>query len=79
MLALVKTVVGSDEEAAKVLEASRGAEVKKKLGEDTEWAVREEAFGLPWFVGECLLNGRRSQLTRCSDQREGRDGEVLGG
>ncbi|KAF2441127.1 thioredoxin-like protein [Karstenula rhodostoma CBS 690.94] len=52
MLAIVITVVGSEEEARKVLEASHGAEVKKRLGEDTEMAVREGAFGLPWFVGE---------------------------
>lgn len=52
MLALVKTIAGSDEEAKKILEASKSEEVKKKLGEDTEWALKEEAFGLPWFVGE---------------------------
>ena len=56
MLAIVKTVVGSEEEAQKVLERSRGEEVKKRLGEDTDFAVREGAFGLPWFVGELISN-----------------------
>lgn len=46
--------MGSEEEAKKVLEASRGEVVKKKLSEDTELAVREGAFGLPWFVGEWM-------------------------
>lgn len=54
MLAIVTTVVGSEEEAKKVLEASKSSEVKKKLTEDTELAVKEGAFGLPWFVGEFL-------------------------
>ncbi|KAL5391370.1 hypothetical protein DPSP01_001243 [Paraphaeosphaeria sporulosa] len=50
MLAILRTVVGGDQEARKVLEKSRGEEVKQKLGEDTERAVGEGAFGLPWFV-----------------------------
>lgn len=52
MVALVSTIVGGQEEAQKVLEKSRSEEVKKKLTEDTELAVKEEAFGLPWFVGK---------------------------
>ncbi|KAJ4301037.1 hypothetical protein N0V90_003127 [Kalmusia sp. IMI 367209] len=50
MLALMKTIVGSEEEATKVIEASKSDEVKKKLSDNTEWAFKEEAFGLPWFV-----------------------------
>lgn len=55
MLAIVQTLLGGDaDEAAKVLEASRGAEVKKKLMENTNLAFKEGAFGLPWFMGELL-------------------------
>ena len=50
-MGIVETILGK-EEAEKVVEKSKSEEVKKKLSEDTEWAVREEAFGLPWFVGE---------------------------
>ncbi|KAJ4344625.1 uncharacterized protein N0V89_012369 [Didymosphaeria variabile] len=53
LLAIVSTIVGGEEEARRVIEASKGKEVKEKLTENTEWAVREEAFGLPWFLGEC--------------------------
>lgn len=49
---MVQTVVGSEEEAKKVLEASKGDEVKKMLMENTDRAFKEGAFGLPWFVGE---------------------------
>lgn len=53
ILAIVTTIVGGEEEARRVIEASKGKEIKEKLTENTEWAVREEAFGLPWFVGKC--------------------------
>lgn len=52
MLAMVATVLGSADEAAKVLEASREGVAKKKLVENTDAAFRDGAFGLPWFVGE---------------------------
>jgi 2-hydroxychromene-2-carboxylate isomerase len=53
LLAIVKTIVGSEEEAKTVLEKSKSDEVKKKLTGNTDLAFKEEAFGLPWFVGEC--------------------------
>jgi 2-hydroxychromene-2-carboxylate isomerase len=51
LLAIVRTVVGSEEEAKKVVEASKGEEVKKKLNENTQKSFDAGAFGLPWFVG----------------------------
>ena len=43
------------EQAAKELfEMGSRPEVKKRLGETTDEAFREGAFGLPWFVGECF-------------------------
>ena len=60
--AILRTVLGSDEEARKVLERTKTEEVKKKLSGNSEMAFRDGAFGLPWFVGECsvltdLVNG----------------------
>lgn len=37
-------------QAKKVLESAGGAEAKKLLSDNTELAVNEGAFGLPWFV-----------------------------
>jgi 2-hydroxychromene-2-carboxylate isomerase len=45
-------VVGSDEEAKKVIERTKNEEVKKQLSRNTDEAFKEGAFGLPWFVGE---------------------------
>lgn len=56
MLAMVQTVLGSEDEAKKVLEAIKGDEVKKKLIENTNLAFKEGAFGLPWFVGEFAIS-----------------------
>ncbi|KAF2657368.1 HCCA isomerase/glutathione S-transferase kappa [Lophiostoma macrostomum CBS 122681] len=50
LLAIVRTVVGSNEEAEKVVQASKGDEVKKKLSENTQKSFDAGAFGLPWFV-----------------------------
>lgn len=50
-LDIVTAVLGK-EEAVKILEASKSDEVKSKLTKNTEWVVNEEAFGLPWFIGE---------------------------
>ncbi|KAL5121838.1 hypothetical protein ACEQ8H_000053 [Pleosporales sp. CAS-2024a] len=50
LLAIVRTVVGSEEEARKVVERTKSDEVKKRLSENTEKAFTEGAFGLPWFV-----------------------------
>jgi 2-hydroxychromene-2-carboxylate isomerase len=52
MQAILGTVLGSDEEAGKVLERVKTEEVKKKLSANTEKAFADGAFGLPWFVGE---------------------------
>jgi 2-hydroxychromene-2-carboxylate isomerase len=55
LLALVTRAVGGDEAAAKgVLEATKGAEVKKVLAGNTDQAFKDGAFGLPYFVGELL-------------------------
>ncbi|PVH96517.1 HCCA isomerase/glutathione S-transferase kappa [Periconia macrospinosa] len=50
MFAIVQTLVGSEEEAKKVLEATKEDVVKKKLIDNTNLAFKEGAFGLPWFV-----------------------------
>lgn len=52
LLALVSTIVGSEEEAKKVLEASKGDEAKKLLTANTNKSFAEGAFGLPWFTGK---------------------------
>lgn len=46
--------MGSEAEAKKVLEASKGEEAKKRLSGNTDRAFAEGAFGLPWFVGKCI-------------------------
>jgi len=45
----LKKVLGEGD-AEKVLEATGGSEAKKLLTENTELALEEGAFGLPWFV-----------------------------
>ena len=50
--AMVRTIVGSDEEAGKVLERCKSEEVKNALSANTQKAYKDGAFGLPWFVGE---------------------------
>lgn len=56
LLAIVSTIVGGNEEAKKVVEASKGEEAKKKLSANTDLAFQEGAFGLPWFIGECVVD-----------------------
>ncbi|KAF1943457.1 HCCA isomerase/glutathione S-transferase kappa [Clathrospora elynae] len=48
--AIVRTIVGSDAEAKKVLERTKTDEVKKTLTGNTDQAFKDGAFGLPWFV-----------------------------
>ncbi|KAH7072811.1 thioredoxin-like protein [Paraphoma chrysanthemicola] len=48
--AIVRTIVGSDEEAKKVIERTKTDEVKKLLSANTDQAFKDGAFGLPWFV-----------------------------
>lgn len=50
--ALVRTIVGSDEEAKMVIDRTKSDEVKKLLSANTEKAFADGAFGLPYFVGE---------------------------
>jgi 2-hydroxychromene-2-carboxylate isomerase len=50
----VRTVVGSDDEAKKVIERTKTDEVKKLLSANTQQAFKDGAFGLPWFVGEFM-------------------------
>lgn len=52
---IVKTIVGSEEEAEKVVGSTKSEEVKKKLASNTNAAFEDGAFGLPWFVGKCLI------------------------
>lgn len=42
-------VLGEDG-AKEIVEASKGPEAKKKLSENSDLAMGEGAFGLPWFV-----------------------------
>ena len=51
-LAIVRTIVGSEEEAKKVIDSTKSEEVKKKLASNTDQAFKDGAFGLPWFVGK---------------------------
>ena len=88
LLALVARVVGTEEAAARVLEATKSDEVKKVLAANTDAAFKDGAFGLPYFVGEltCLPGGDgRGGYNRwlglmCvrSNELKGRDGGVLG-
>ncbi|KAH7391945.1 thioredoxin-like protein [Pyrenochaeta sp. MPI-SDFR-AT-0127] len=50
ILAILRTIVGSDAEAQKVLERTKSDEVKKILTENTNKAFKDGAFGLPWFT-----------------------------
>jgi 2-hydroxychromene-2-carboxylate isomerase len=54
--AIVRTVVGSDEEAKKVIERTKSDEVKKLLSTNTDKAFQDGAFGLPWFTGTSGAN-----------------------
>lgn len=50
--AILGTVLGSDEEAQKVIARTKTDEVKQALGGNTTKAFEDGAFGLPWFVGK---------------------------
>ena len=80
LLAILRTVVGSDEEAKKVLERTKTDEVKKVLTQNTDKAFKDGAFGLPYFVGkEPRLHSKGNNvLTTRSYQLEGRDRRILG-
>lgn len=79
LLAILRTVVGSDEEAKKILERTKTDEVKKGLTQNTEKAFKDGAFGLPYFVGEYLGGGvTYDELTMRSYEFKGRDGRLLG-
>lgn len=53
MQAIIRTVVGSDEEARKVIEETKSEEVKKAVAGNTNAAFDDGAFGLPWYTGKC--------------------------
>lgn len=57
---ILRTVVGSDDEAKKVLERTKTDEVKNVLSQNTEQAFKDGAFGLPYFVGEYFRRERGS-------------------
>lgn len=50
LLAIVRTIVGSDEVAQQIIEKTKSEEVKKTLTENTNKAFNDGAFGLPWFM-----------------------------
>jgi 2-hydroxychromene-2-carboxylate isomerase len=52
MLAIMSKILGSEEEAKKVVEASKSAEGKERLKSNTDRSFEEGAFGVPWFVGK---------------------------
>ena len=55
LLAIIRTVVGDEAEAKKVVGAAASDEVKKRLTENTQAAFGDGAFGVPWFVGESMF------------------------
>ncbi|CAO2648807.1 Nn.00g097560.m01.CDS01 [Neocucurbitaria sp. VM-36] len=59
--AIIRTIVGSDEEAQKVIERTKSDDVKKILTGNTNTAFTEGAFGLPWFVAT-NANGQRESF-----------------
>lgn len=71
--AMVKTVVGSNGEAKKVIDATKSDEVKKLLSANTEQAFADGAFGLPYFVGECVTSCGGIEANNCSDECNGQD------
>ncbi|KAF2854531.1 2-hydroxychromene-2-carboxylate isomeras-like protein [Plenodomus tracheiphilus IPT5] len=50
ILAIIKTVIGSEEDAQRIVDAMQSDEVKKTLISNTDKAFKDGAFGLPWFV-----------------------------
>lgn len=52
MRRLLQTLLGSDDEAGKVVESMATEEVKTRLRDNTQEAFEKGAFGLPWFVGK---------------------------
>ncbi|KAF2831918.1 thioredoxin-like protein [Ophiobolus disseminans] len=50
LLSIVAEVLGSEEEARRVVESTKSEECKKRLSANTEEAFAEGAFGLPYFV-----------------------------
>ncbi|KAF2134153.1 thioredoxin-like protein [Dothidotthia symphoricarpi CBS 119687] len=50
ILATIEAVVGSKEDARKVVDRMKSEEVKAALTANTDKAFGEGAFGLPWFV-----------------------------
>jgi 2-hydroxychromene-2-carboxylate isomerase len=84
LLAILRTIVGSDDEAKKVLERTKSDEVKKVLAQNTDQAFKDGAFGLPYFVGESpicqggMSNHIGSLLIVHSYKCKGRDRRLLG-
>ena len=50
LLAILRTITGSNDEAQKVMESMKSDRVKNKLTENTNDAFKDGAFGLPWFA-----------------------------
>lgn len=53
--ALLSTLLGGEEAAREVLEQAQTKEGKGVLAGNTQKAYEDGAFGLPYFVGECVL------------------------
>ena len=82
MQAILRTVLGSDEEAKAMIERTKTDEVKKALSANTNKAFEDGAFGLPWFVGKFFFlwvraAGRVLTVIRSYKCQRG-DGGVLG-
>jgi 2-hydroxychromene-2-carboxylate isomerase len=67
--AIVHTVVGSEEEAKKVVDRTKSEEVKKRLSENTDRSFKEGAFGLPWFVGKFRSCSCQGDVTNWDQRR----------
>ncbi len=50
LLAILREVIGSEEEARGIIEHSDKEEIRNKLAENTDNAFKDGAFGLPWFT-----------------------------
>jgi hypothetical protein len=61
------------------LRRAQDKDVKDLLAQRTQAAFDSGAFGLPWFQGTFFVGvGREHRVHEASDEREGRDGVLLG-
>lgn len=67
LLAILRTIVGSDDEAKTVLEKAKTDEVKNLLTQYTDQAFKDGAFGLPYFVGEFFKESKNFCTMPCTE------------